>query len=85
MTTGFGVTGAFKADAGWVGALAKALPSVSEDVVLVRKTPTEEARKETIKLDLSVALGDRLFFQGRGLDTRLAGEILPRGERRARE
>jgi translocation and assembly module TamB len=75
LTTGFGVTGAFKADAGWVGALAKALPSVSEDVVVVRKTPTEEARKETIKLDLSVALGDRLFFQGRGLDTRLAGEI----------
>ena len=34
MTTGFGVTGAFKADAGWVGALAKALPSVSEDVVV---------------------------------------------------
>ena len=75
LTTGFGVTGAFKADAGWVGALAKALPSVSEDVVVVRKTPTEEGRKETIKLDLSVALGDRLFFQGRGLERGLAGEI----------
>jgi translocation and assembly module TamB len=75
LATGLGVTGTFKADAGWIGALAKPLPTVSDDVVVVRQAAKDETRKETIKLDLGVALGDQLYFQGRGLDTRLAGEI----------
>ena len=74
------VTGSLAADAGWIGALATALPSVSEDVVVVRgaqpaTTADEEAPREPIRLDLRLSAGDHLYFQGRGLDTRLAGEI----------
>ncbi|HET7729617.1 MAG TPA: translocation/assembly module TamB domain-containing protein [Usitatibacter sp.] len=73
-------TGAFKADAGWVGALDTPLPSVSEDVVVVRASrpaPAEAAPKggEKIRIDLRVALGEQVHFTGRGLDTRLAGEV----------
>ncbi|MEP7259807.1 MAG: translocation/assembly module TamB domain-containing protein [Usitatibacter sp.] len=71
--------GTFKADAGWVGALATALPSVSDDVIVVRasapKVTEAEAKREQIRLDVTLGLGDRFYFQGRGLDTRLTGEI----------
>lgn len=73
------VTGALKADAGWVGALDTPPPSVSEDVVVVRAAKpaaaAEDAPSEPIRLDVKLGLGERLYFQGRGLDTRLAGEI----------
>lgn len=73
------VNGALKADAGWIGALDTPLPSPSEDIVVVRQakpaTADEEAPRELIRLDLKLNAGDRLYFQGRGLDTRLAGEI----------
>ena len=73
------VTGALKADAGWIGALDTPLPSPSEDIVVVRAAEPvaagEEAPKEPIRLDLKLSAGDRLYFQGRGLDTRLAGEL----------
>ena len=76
---GLVASGAFKADAGWVGALDTPLPSVSEDVVVVRaKKPAapEPAKEgEKVSLDLRISLGDHLYFEGRGLDTRLAGEI----------
>lgn len=72
------VNGALKADAGWIGALDTPLPSPSEDIVVVREAkpaPTEEPPKELIRLDLKLNAGERLYFQGRGLDTRLAGEV----------
>lgn len=69
--------GTLNADAGWVGALANAPPSVADDVVVVRaSTPAEEgAKREPIHVDVKLALGDQVYFQGRGLDTRLEGEI----------
>jgi translocation and assembly module TamB len=82
---GMVVTGAFKADAGWVGALATALPTPSEDIVVVRAAQpgaqAQEAKsKEPIRLDVRFALGDRVWFQGRGLDTRLTGDLRIMGE-----
>lgn len=73
-------SGAFKADAGWIGALAGSLPSVSDDVVVVRKAEPPPAaaaprEKERVNLDVRFDLGDRLFFEGRGLDTRLVGNL----------
>jgi len=71
-------SGTLKADAGWVGALATPLPSVADDVVVVRSTtpaPVEGPKADPIRLDVTIGLGDHLYFQGRGLDTRLAGEI----------
>ncbi len=71
------VAGTLKADAGWIGALASAPPSVADDVVVVRAAkPAEEASKrEPIRLDMKLALGDQVYFQGRGLDARVEGEI----------
>ena len=75
--------GTLKADAGWIGALETPPPSPSEDVVVVRATqaPVPESKPgERIRIDAKFDLGDRLFFQGRGLDTRLAGSIAVTGE-----
>ena len=77
-TSAVSVVGELKADAGWLGALAKPLPNVSDDVVVVRATDpvaAAQAKRDPIRLDLRLGLGDRLFLQGRGLDTRLAGEV----------
>ncbi|HUP31304.1 MAG TPA: translocation/assembly module TamB domain-containing protein, partial [Usitatibacter sp.] len=73
-------TGAFKADAGWVGALDTPLPTVADDVVVVRASRPAAAEPQPkegdkIRLDLRIALGDHLYFEGRGLDTRLGGDI----------
>jgi translocation and assembly module TamB len=70
-------TGAFKADAGWIGALEAAPPSVSEDVVVVRASQPapEPKRGEGLRIEARFSLGEHLYFEGRGLDTRLAGEV----------
>lgn len=85
--TGEGVvaTGNFEADAGWIGALESAPPSVSDDVVVVRAaqptTPADaRAKKDPIRIDARFALGDRVYFEGRGLDTRLTGELRITGD-----
>ena len=81
---GIVATGALRADAGWIGALDTPAPSLSEDVVVLRPAqpaPAEEApAKEPMKLDVRFALGDHVYFEGRGLDTRLAGEMHVTGE-----
>jgi translocation and assembly module TamB len=77
-TDGMDVRGVFKADAGWIGALDTPLPTVSEDVVVVRaaKPAAEEPKAgDKINIDARFALGDNVYFEGRGLDTRLTGEI----------
>jgi translocation and assembly module TamB len=76
------VTGALKTDVGWIGALATPLPTVSDDIVVVRTaTAQPDVRpKDRIVLDVRLALGDRVRFTGRGLDTKLAGELRLQGE-----
>ena len=76
------VTGALKTDAGWIGALATALPTVSEDIVVVRAShPEPDARpRDRIRLDVRLAVGDNVRFTGRGLDTKLQGELHIQGE-----
>jgi translocation and assembly module TamB len=82
---GTSVTASLKADAGWVGALATALPSVSDDVVVVRKSapqpPADDTEgKEPMRIDVQLALNNRVWFQGRGLDTRLDGNLHVTGQ-----
>jgi translocation and assembly module TamB len=80
---GLAITGAFKADAGWIGALDTPLPSPSEDIVVIRASQPvvqEEKSREPIRLDVRFDLGDRVWFQGRGLDTRLSGNLRLLGE-----
>lgn len=77
-------TGAFKADAAWIGALAEALPTVSEDVVVIRASQPasqdEPQAREPMRIDVQLGLNNRVWFQGRGLDTRLDGELRVTGE-----
>ncbi|MFZ3321757.1 MAG: translocation/assembly module TamB domain-containing protein [Usitatibacter sp.] len=79
---GASVVGTFKADAGWIGALAEAPPSPSDDIVVVRAEarPEETKSKEPIRIDVTASLGDGIAFQGRGLDTHLVGEMRVVGE-----
>jgi translocation and assembly module TamB len=77
--------GDLAADAGWIGALETPPPSVSEDVVVVRAaqpapvaSPTSQ--KERITVDARFALGKNLHFEGRGLDTRLEGDLRVTGD-----
>lgn len=79
------VTGAFKADAGWIGALDTPLPSPSDDIVVIRASQPaaqdeQPKGREPIRLDVRFDLGDRVWFQGRGLDTRLSGDLRILGE-----
>ncbi|HXZ49975.1 MAG TPA: translocation/assembly module TamB domain-containing protein [Usitatibacter sp.] len=78
---GLAVQGDFKADAGWVGAPESAPPSVPDDVVVVNgPAPAAAAKPEPIRIDLRFDFGDHLYFDGRGLDTRLAGSVRVTGE-----
>ncbi len=77
--------GELKVDAGWVGALETAPPSPSEDVVVVRASASAPAQPpsklgEPIMVDARIALGQDLYFEGRGLDTRLVGQLQVTGE-----
>ncbi len=77
---GLVATGAFKADAGWIGALETASPTVAEDVVVLRAaapaaTEPRERAGEQIRIDARFNLGDHMYFVGRGLDTQLTGEV----------
>ena len=75
--------GAFKADAGWISALAEPLPTVADDVVVVRASqPVADERKgrEPIRVDVQLSLDNKVYFQGRGLDARLDGELHVVGE-----
>lgn len=65
------------ADAGWVGALDQAPPSVSEDVVVVRaQRPVQpEPDAMPVRIDARIGLGDHFHFEGRGLDARLTGQV----------
>jgi translocation and assembly module TamB len=75
-------TGNLRADAGWIGALATPLPSVSDDVVVVRSSVTPEDRRmrERLRLDVRFGLGDHVRYTGRGLDTKLTGDLRIVGE-----
>jgi translocation and assembly module TamB len=80
---GVAIAGNLRADAGWVGALEEAPPGPSEDVVVIRASaPNADAghAREPMHLDLRLALGDRVYFEGRGLDTRLAGDLHVAGD-----
>lgn len=74
-------TGQFKADAGWFGIAESAPPSLSNDVLIDRgEGPVPARERQRFGLDLRLNLGDDLHFSGRGLRTRLVGDLRLRGE-----
>jgi translocation and assembly module TamB len=80
--------GRLKIDEGLVDVTQSDAPSLGDDVEVLhdgkREAATAEAPAPTrdVRLDLRVDLGDALSVRGRGIDTRLAGELAvtaPRG------
>ncbi len=71
------VNGAFAADAGFVGLARSDLPSLSNDVVVVRAGEAAEtrARRVTLGFDLGIDLGSAFYMSGRGLSTRVEGAL----------
>ncbi|QJR13028.1 Translocation and assembly module subunit TamB [Usitatibacter rugosus] len=76
---GLSLSGNFKADAGYIGLGATASPRISDDVLVDRGEGIEDT-KARVNLDVRFQLGDRVYFEGRGLSTRLAGELRVRGD-----
>jgi translocation and assembly module TamB len=71
------VNGAFAADAGFVGLAVSELPSLSNDVVVVRAGEAAETRARRVSLgfDLGVDLGNAFYLSGRGINTRVEGAV----------
>lgn len=69
--------GAFAAEAGFASLAFSELPSLSQDVVVVRAgdEAAARARRVTIGFDLGIDLGQHFFLRGRGIDTRVEGAV----------
>ncbi len=78
--------GRFRVDQGLIDFTRSDAPSLSDDVIVVRggREVTAEpedadagraAPQRDLRIDLHVDLGDALRLRGRGIDTRLAGEL----------
>jgi translocation and assembly module TamB len=80
--------GALVADAGYIDIARPAVPSLSDDVIVVRATDGPEARRPAAEprvafdFDFGIDLGPAFFLSGSGVDTRLAGALRVRHEGR---
>lgn len=70
-----------KADAGLFTVPEQSAPALGDDVVVKGRTVDEPAGPP-LGLAIDIDLGERLYFKGRGLDTRLAGQLALRDEGR---
>jgi translocation and assembly module TamB len=71
--------GQVKADAGYWELAQEPAPSLSDDVI-VKGRRKSAGRGGPLSVDLLAQLGDSFYFQGRGLETRLTGEIRIRSD-----
>ncbi|SHN26480.1 translocation/assembly module TamB domain-containing protein [Rhizobacter sp. OV335] len=76
------VDGKFKVDEGLFDFSLSSAPSLSGDVVVINRTadiettaPTGAPSNRNVAVDLTVNLGEALRLRGRGIDTRLEGEL----------
>ena len=72
------LTGKLGADAAYFSVPKQAAPRLSADVVVLQKNElrsTEKTVSLQSSLDFSISTGDHFIFVGRGLDTRLDGEM----------
>lgn len=79
-------SGKLRADQGYFEVPRTPPPSLSDDVEVTRGSTgvaSRQASPLSFTLDLEADLGNRLYFSGRGLDTRLAGSVRVRAEPRA--
>ena len=73
------VTGKLRADAGYFELAGAAPPRLSDDVVIRGRAPVAD-KAVRFSVDIDVDLGNQLYFNGRGLNTRLAGGLRLRAE-----
>jgi translocation and assembly module TamB len=69
------VQGNFTVDSGLFDIGSANRPQLSDDVVIVGRDEATEARKATAMLDLTIALGNGVALNGRGLDAVLGGKL----------
>ncbi|MBK8337608.1 MAG: translocation/assembly module TamB domain-containing protein [Sterolibacteriaceae bacterium] len=75
------LAGKLRADAGYIEFAAAPPPALGDDVVVLGRGQ-KAARTFRLDMDLEVDLGRSLYFKGRGLDARLAGEARLRADGR---
>ncbi len=75
------LAGKLRADAGYFEFAAAPPPALGDDVVVLGRGQ-KAARPFRLDMDLEVDLGRSLYFKGRGLDARLAGEARLRADNR---
>jgi translocation and assembly module TamB len=82
------VEGSLRADAGYFELATRSAPSLGDDVIVLGRgsknadgSVLEKKPPFLVSVDLGVDLGQRLFFKGRGIDTRLAGELRLRADK----
>jgi translocation and assembly module TamB len=75
----FALEGKFRADRALIELAPQGRPTVSDDVVVLGRTPPEaKARKEPaqpLTVDLTADLGDEFRLRGKGVDATLAGTL----------
>jgi translocation and assembly module TamB len=82
------LNGALTADAGYVDVSRPTVPSLSDDVVVVRATDAPETRRRAAEprvafdFDFGIDLGPAFVLRGSGVDTRLEGALRVRHEGR---
>jgi len=72
------LTGQLAADAAYFAVPKQASPKLSGDVVIVDKNAkksSDTAGNSQAELDFNLLMGDNFIFVGRGLDTRLTGDL----------
>lgn len=72
------VKGAVKVDAAAIEYAELGTPQLSDDVVIKGRAP--RAAPLRVAVDVAVDLGNRFYFHGRGLDTRLVGNLAVRSD-----
>jgi translocation and assembly module TamB len=73
------VAGKLRADAGYFELAGAAPPRLSDDVVIRGRAITAD-KAVRFSVDIDLDLGNQLYFNGRGLNTRLAGGLRLRAE-----
>jgi translocation and assembly module TamB len=73
------LAGKLRADAGYFELAGAAPPRLSDDVIVRGRVATAD-KAVRFNIDVDVDLGNQLYFSGRGLNTRLAGDLRLRAE-----
>ncbi len=78
--TSLNLQAGFYVNAGYIEHNESGAPVLSNDVVILGREEKDEGSKLDMTVNVTVALGDALYLQAFGLDTKLAGNIVARIE-----